>query len=269
MADTLDNVWTYQSDHTTLVIGLRRDPAGTVRASAMVRLTTVQPLAAAPTLALNALPGRQWEALALTLPGKARLALPSAPVTADLDAAVVPGASGVLLGEFRNAMFLMPISDPAALTRIALRADDDKAVKQFIRRAAAAGEHVAVYDPAGAWTMTSRSPRIWITRDVNARPPHQPTMVVHNGSGDGFPRARTMVRVGDGAVQRGARYPHRAPGRPNHGQDGPFSDHRWFSLVPQRRRLPTLIRCECRSDDRRTPLRRGTIGAWPTTPRRC
>ena len=198
VSDTLDNVWTYQSDHTTLVIGLRRDPAGTVRASAMVRLTTVQPLAAAPTLALNALPGRQWEALALTLPGKARLTLPSTPVTADLDAAVVPGASGVLLGEFRNAMFLMPISDPAALTRIALRADDDKAVKQFIRRAAAAGEHVAVYDPAGAWTMTSRSPRIWITRDVNARPPHQPTMVVHNGSGDGFPRARTMVRVGDG-----------------------------------------------------------------------
>jgi type VII secretion protein EccE len=198
VADTLDNVWTYQSDHTTLVIGLRRDPAGTVRASAMVRLATVQPLAAAPTLALNALPGRQWEALALTLPGQARLSLPSAPVTADLDAAVVPGSSGVLLGEFRNAMFLMPISDPAALTRIALRADDDKAVKQFIRRAAAAGEHVAVYDPAGAWTMTSRSPRIWVTRDVNARPPHQPTMVVHNGSGDGFPRARTMVRVGDG-----------------------------------------------------------------------
>ena len=25
-ADTMDNVWTYQSDHTTLVIGLRRDP---------------------------------------------------------------------------------------------------------------------------------------------------------------------------------------------------------------------------------------------------
>ncbi len=198
VADTIDNVWTYQSDHTTLVIGLRRDHAGAVRASALVRLTTVQPLAAAPTLALNTLPGRQWEALALTLPGKARLSLPSIPVTDDLDNAVVPGASGVLLGEFRNAMFLMPISDPGAVTRIALRADDDKAVKQFIRRAAAAGEHVAVYDPTGAWTMTSRSPRIWVTRDLNATPPHQPTMVVHNGSGDGFPRARTMVRVGDG-----------------------------------------------------------------------
>jgi type VII secretion protein EccE len=199
-ADTLDNVWTYQSDHTMLVIGLRRDAAGTVRASALVRLTTVQPLAAAPTLALNAMPGRQWEAVALTLPGKARLSLPSAPVTDDLDSAVVPGASGVLLGEFRNAMFLMPISDPAAPTRIALRADDDKAVKQFIRRAAASGEHVAVFDPACAWAMTARSPRIWITRDINARPPHQPTMVVHNGSGDEFPRARTMVRVGDGAA---------------------------------------------------------------------
>ena len=28
VSDTLDNVLTYQSDHTTLVIGLRRHPAG-------------------------------------------------------------------------------------------------------------------------------------------------------------------------------------------------------------------------------------------------
>ncbi|MGH3971400.1 MAG: type VII secretion protein EccE, partial [Mycobacterium sp.] len=111
--------------------------------------------------------------------------------------AVVAGPSGVLLGELRNARLLMPMSDPAAPTRIALRVEDDKVVKQLIRRAAAAGEQVAVYDPTGVWTMTSRSPRIWITRDMRAQPPRPPTMVVHNGGGNNYSRARTLVMVGD------------------------------------------------------------------------
>lgn len=192
----LDDVWAYQSDHTTLVIALRSDPAG-VRASALVRLTTVQPLASSPRLVLNPMAGRQWEALALTLPGCRRLRLPSTPVTTELNTAVVAGASGVLLGELRDAMLLMPISDPAAPTRIALHADDDQAVKRLIRRAAAAGEQVAVYDPTGRWTMTSASPRIWTTRDVTAQPPRPPTMVVHNGRVNNYPPARTSITVGD------------------------------------------------------------------------
>ncbi|WP_036445846.1 type VII secretion protein EccE [Mycobacterium kansasii] len=195
-AAELDNVWAYQSDHTTLVIALRSDAAG-VRASALVRLTTVQPLASSPRLVLNPLAGRQWESLALTLPGRRRVSLSSAPVTDDLNKAVVAGASGVLLGQLRNAMVLMPVSDPAAPTRIALQVDDDKVVKQLIRRAAAAGERIAVYDPTGRWTMTAASPRIWTTRDMTARPPRPPTMVVHNGQISGYPAARTSVTVGD------------------------------------------------------------------------
>lgn len=192
----LDDVWAYQSDHTTLVIALRSDPTG-VRASALVRLTTVQPLASSPRLVLNSMAGRQWEALTLTLPGRKRLSLPSTPVTAELNTAVVAGASGVLLGELRDAMLLMPMSDPAAPTRIVVQADDDQTIKRLIRRAAAAGEQVAVYDPTGRWTMASASPRIWTTRDMTAQPPRPPTMVVHNGRVNNYPPARTSITVGD------------------------------------------------------------------------
>ena len=120
-------------------------------------------------------------------------------MTAELDTAVVAGASGVLVGKLRDAVLLMPVSDPAAPTRIALRVDDDKTVRQLIRRAAAAGEHVAVYDPEGRWTMTAGSTRIWTTKDMSARPPHPPTMVIHNGLADdaAYPDARTSVTVGD------------------------------------------------------------------------
>ena len=95
---TLDDVWSYQAEHTTLVVALRRD-GSTVRASAMVRLSTPQPLATAPALVLNRYTGRQWAAVADTLPGRARLTgLPSTPVTSELDSAVVVGPSGVMIG---------------------------------------------------------------------------------------------------------------------------------------------------------------------------
>lgn len=192
----LDDVWAYQSDHTTLLIALRSEPTG-VQASALVRLTTVQPLATSPRLALNSMAGRQWEAVALTVPGRKRLSLPSTPVTAELDTAVVAGASGVLLGQLRDAILLMPMSDPLAPTRIALHTDDDQEVRRLIRRAAAAGEQVAVYDPTGRWTMSAASPRIWTTRDLTAQPPRPPTMVIHNGRANNYPPARTSITVGD------------------------------------------------------------------------
>nr|VTP02291.1 ESX-1 secretion system protein EccE1 [Mycobacterium riyadhense] len=194
-AATLDDVWSYPADHTTLIVALRRAHSA-VCASAMVRFRTVQPLASSPALILNRLTGRQWDALAQTLPGRARLRLPSAPLGADLDRAVVIGSSGVLLGKFKDAMFLMPLSDPAAPTRIALRVDNDKAVRQLIRRAAAVGEQVAVYDASGHWTMTAGSARIWTSRDPNAQPPRPPTVVVHNGRTNPYPGARTSVAVG-------------------------------------------------------------------------
>ncbi len=98
-AAALDDVWSYPTQHTTLVVALRRGTDG-VRASALVRLMTAQPLPTPPALVLNRFAGRQWDAIADTLLGGMRLVgLPSTPVTAQLDAAVVVGPSGVLLGQ--------------------------------------------------------------------------------------------------------------------------------------------------------------------------
>ncbi|WP_454561751.1 type VII secretion protein EccE [Mycobacterium haemophilum] len=194
-ATQLDEVWSYDAEHTTLVVALRRSPTR-VRASVVVRLTTPQPLPMAPEPVLNRFTGRQWEALAKTLPGRDRInGLPSAPVGAELDTAVVVGPSGVLIGKFGDALLLMPLSDPAAPTRIAMRADN-KVVRQLIRRAAAVGERVAVYDNTGSWTTTAGSSRIWTTHDMDAQPPRTPTLVVHNGRSNPYPAAWASVTVG-------------------------------------------------------------------------
>ncbi|MGH3556043.1 MAG: type VII secretion protein EccE [Mycobacterium sp.] len=198
-AHRLDDVWSYDAEHTTLVVALRRSPTG-VRASAVVRLGTSQPLPVAPDPILNRLTGRQWDALATTLPGRDRInGLPLAPVGADLNSAVVVGPSGVLIGKFGDALLLMPLSDPQAPTRIAMSAGN-KTVRQLIRRAAAVGERVAVYDDTGSWTMTASSSRIWITGDMHAQPPRPPTLVVHNGRTNPCPSAWASVSVGEGAA---------------------------------------------------------------------
>ena len=195
-AHTLENVWSYDAEHTTLVVALRRSPSG-IRAGALVRYTTVQPIRTAPSPILNRFTGRQWDALAATVPGANRLTgLPSTPVTDDLDGAVSVGPSGVLIGGVRDAMVLMPLSDPAQPTRVAVNAESDVVVRQLIRRAAAAGEIVAVYDRAGRWEMTSGSSRIWATRNMAAQPPRPPTMVVHNGRANPYPGAWISVAVG-------------------------------------------------------------------------
>ncbi|MGV7254566.1 type VII secretion protein EccE [Mycobacterium kansasii] len=192
----LDDVWSHQCEHTALVVALRRGATG-VRASALVRLSTAQPLVTTPSLVLNRYSGRQWEAIAHTVAGRARLAgLPSAPVTGDLDRAVVVGPSGVMIGKLGDGLLLMPLSDPAGPTRIAMHADNDVAVRQLIRRAAAAGERVAVYDSTGRWTMTAGSSRIWTSTDMTAQPPRPPTLVVHNGRTNPYPGAWASIVVG-------------------------------------------------------------------------
>lgn len=194
----LDDVWSYDAEHTTLVVALRRS-ANEVRASAVVRLATSQPLPVAPDPVLNRFTGRQWEALAKTLPGRGRMnGLPSVPLGIELDTAVVVGPSGVLLGKFGDALLLMPLTDPAAPTRIAMRTSN-KTVRQLIRRAAAVGERVAVYDDTSSWTMTAGSSRIWTTADMHAQPPRPPTLVVHNGGANPYPGAWASVTV-DGAT---------------------------------------------------------------------
>lgn len=188
-ADKLDEVWSYAPDpnkpltHTTLVLALRRSDTD-ITVSAMVRVVSPQPLTTAPAPHLNRAHGWQWEALQNTIVGAKRLTgLPSTKVTAELDSAVAVGPSGVLIGALtvREGWLMMPFSDPAAPTRIVLRTDNDLLVRQYIRRSAAGGERVAVYDASRRWTMAAASSHIWTTSDSSLQPPWQPTLVVHNG----------------------------------------------------------------------------------------
>ena len=191
----LDAVWSYNADHTALVVALRRNTTG-VSVSALVRYTTIQPITTTPGGILNRFTGRQWDPLLDTLPGARRLTgLPSIPVDVRLDQALSVGPSGVLVGGVRDAVVLMPLSDPQQPTRVAVNAQSDVLVRQLIRRSAAAGEVVAVYDHAGQWEMTSASSRIWSTRNMAAQPPRPPTMVVHNGRSNPYPGAWISVAV--------------------------------------------------------------------------
>jgi type VII secretion protein EccE len=201
-ADKLDEVWTYTAEptrpltHTTLVVALRRRNT-TVVASAMLRVVSGQPLASPPAPHLHRSRGWQWEALERTMIGAARLqGLPCVPVTAELDKAVVVGPSGVMLGGVgHDELLLMPLSDPAQPTQIILRTKEDFAVRQLIRRAAATGERVAVYDIGRRWAMTAASQYIWNTADPSATPPWVPTLVVHNGQFNPYPGAWSSVTV--------------------------------------------------------------------------
>ncbi|VBA62440.1 type VII secretion protein EccE [Mycobacterium attenuatum] len=201
-ADKLDEVWTYTAEptrpltHTTLVVALRHGD-NAIMASAMLRVVSDRPLTRMPASHLNRATGWQWEALQHTMIGAQRLhGLPSAPVTPALDNAVVVGSSGVMLGGVgHDELLLMPLSDPAQPTRIVLRTNDDLAVRQLIRRAAATCERVAVYDISGSWAMTGASPYIWNTANPSATPPWTPTLVVHNGQVNPYPGAWASVTV--------------------------------------------------------------------------
>jgi type VII secretion protein EccE len=195
-SEAVESVWSYPADHTTLVVALRR-AGSTVHASAAVWFTTGQPITTTPAPFLNRFTGRQWAALSATLPGAARLTgLPSAPISNTLNDAVAVGPSGVLIGAVGDGALLMPLSDPAQPTRVTLNAESDVMVRQLIRRAAAAGELVAVYDRTGRWEMKTGSSRIWTTRNMALQPPRPPTMVVHNGQTNPYSGAWISIAVG-------------------------------------------------------------------------
>lgn len=194
-AEALEDVWAIDADHTCLVVALRRRPGG-VRVGATVRYTTARPMRTTPAATLRRFSGRQWESLIRTMPGADRLTdLPTADLGTELDEVVGVGPSGVLVGGVRDGMVLMPLSDPAQPTRIAVNASD-LVVRQLIRRATASGELVAVYDHQGRWTMSAGSSRIWTTGNPSAQPTRPPTMVVHHGRTNPYPGAPISVAVG-------------------------------------------------------------------------
>lgn len=195
-AAQLDDMWSINADHTVVALHLRRSP-NSVRVSASVRFTTPQPQLTPPAVILNRYTGRQWWALSAQLPGADRIiGMPSYPLTAELDTAVGIGASGVLIGKIDDGLLLMPLHDPAGPTRILIDADEDLAVKQLIRRAAACGEVVAVYDPQQRWTMAAASALIWNTATLEAQPPRPPTLVVHSETISPYPTAAATISVG-------------------------------------------------------------------------
>jgi type VII secretion protein EccE len=204
-ARALEDLWSIDAEHTTVVIALRRH-RDQVRVGALVRLITNQPIRTTPATTLRRCTGRQWDALSRTIPGAPRLttALPSIGLTDALDDVVAVGPTGVLIGATRDdhrtgdpsGLVLIPISDPAQPTRIAANVDD-LIVRQLIRRASAAGELVAVYDETGRWAMTGASSRIWTTSDSSEQPPRPPTVVVHRiGLSNPHPGARSAIAIG-------------------------------------------------------------------------
>ncbi|WP_229481180.1 type VII secretion protein EccE, partial [Mycolicibacterium mageritense] len=204
-ARALENLWSIDAEHTTVVITLRRHPGG-VRVGALVRLVTNQQIRTTPATTLRRCTGRQWDSLVRTIPGADRLTtqLPTIELTDRLDDVVAVGPTGVLIGATRedrqvgdaSGLVLIPISDPAQPTRIAVNVDD-LIVRQLIRRASAAGELVAVYDETGRWAMTGASSRIWTTADPAEQPPRPPTLVVHRiERTNPYPGARSAIAVG-------------------------------------------------------------------------
>jgi hypothetical protein len=101
-----------------------------------------------------------------------------------------------MLGKYEDTFSLMPLTDPAGPTRIAMNVNNGYVERQLFRRAAVAGERVAVYDETGQWTMTSGSSRIWTSRDFTATPLRPPTLVVHNVASNAYPGARASVAAG-------------------------------------------------------------------------
>jgi type VII secretion protein EccE len=139
-AATLNRVWAYPAEHTALQVRLRHNPDSSVRASATVTYTTVQPITVPPSLSLSTLAGRQWQALARPH----TLGCPEVAVEGmELDAALVAGPSGVLLGKTGDALVLMPLTDPdpARQTRIHLHAGE-REIRQLLRRAAGSGANI-------------------------------------------------------------------------------------------------------------------------------
>jgi hypothetical protein len=156
----------------------------------------MQPITTTPGGILNRFTGHQWHPLLATMPGARRLTgLPSVPIHVRFDQSLRVGPSGVLVGGVRDAVVLMPLSDPEQPTGVAVNAQSDVLVRRLIRRSAAAGEVVAVYDHAGQWEMTSASARIWSSPDMTAQPPRPPTMLVHNGRSNPYPGAWISVAV--------------------------------------------------------------------------
>ncbi|HEX5142779.1 MAG TPA: type VII secretion protein EccE [Mycobacterium sp.] len=196
---TLAQAWSMQVDGVTQGVTLFRD--GTVSATVTVR--TAQPLRTPPSVILGTLHGEQSAALAANMCAPVPLlrGIQRGPLPESLTIPV--GPSGVLLGKVGEGDRLMlPLSDPAELSRVHIAADDNL-VKRLVIRAAGAGDRVTVHTRDPYRWASVRMPDVTVTD--RPRPAPGTTISVVDGSMSPAPRPNTVVSVGPPGQ------PHRGP----------------------------------------------------------
>jgi type VII secretion protein EccE len=210
-AAKLAQAWTLRADgivHNVTVFG---DGAAT----AAVTVRTAQPPTAPPSVLLQTLPGEQALAIAANLCGP-RPALAGIRRGALTDPLIVPiGPSGVLLGksDAGNRMML-PLDDPAAVTRVHIAAEDSIA-KRIVVRLAATGERITVHTRDLERWVSVRMPEVVVADRV--RPAAGTTVSVTDGVLAPAPRPHTVISVGDPGT------PHREPADVLITQTGPVT----------------------------------------------
>lgn len=194
-AERLAQAWALRADAILQNVTVFGD--GTVAATVTVR--SAQPPAAPPSVALQTLPGEQLPALLASccgprpeLSGAGRGRLPGA-------LSIPVGPSGVLLGKMGAGNRLMlPLDDPAELSRVHLAAADPL-TKRIIVRLAAAGERITVHTRDPARWASIRMPNVVVTDGV--RPAAGSTIGVLDGTLATTHRPNTLISVADPALR--------------------------------------------------------------------
>lgn len=188
--EALSQAWTFQVDG--IIQNVTLFPDG--QASATVTVRTPQPPNTPPSVALQALPGEQAQALAASLcgPRPQLRRLGRGPLRQPV---VMPvGPSGVLLGKTAGGdRLLMPLGDPGEQTRVHIAAEDAIA-KRIVIRTAAAGERVTVHSTDLERWNTLRMPDIAVIE--HPRPVSGTTTSVFDGTVPPAPRPSTVISVG-------------------------------------------------------------------------
>lgn len=188
--EALAQAWSLRVDGIVQNVTLFGD--GT--ASATVTVRTAQPPSSPPAVALQALPGQQFQATAANFCGPRRDLGGVATATLPKSVIIPIGPSGILLGKTADGDRLaLPLSDPAEQSRIHIAAEDAIA-KRLIIRMAGAGERVTVHTTDLERWSTVRMPHIAVIE--NARPASGTTVSVVDGTVSPAPRPNTVVSVG-------------------------------------------------------------------------
>lgn len=189
-AARLAQAWSLRADG--IMQNITAFPDGTATATLTVR--SAQPLAAPPSVALQPLPGEQPLALIgcccgprPPLCGAGRGGLPST-------LSIPVGPSGVLLGKVGAGNRLMlPLDDPADVSRVHLAAADPL-TKRIIVRLAASGERITVHSRDLARWASIRMPNVVVTEGT--RPAAGTTIGVMDGTVATAHRPNTVISVG-------------------------------------------------------------------------